>query len=95
MRNFKITNSKAQPCRKCLGGRKRLQTITLMTWLGDDLITVPDFPAWVCDLCGHRIYDSHAMAQLSLLLNPDAGTPVQPGFPHSATDSTVNTAPPA
>ncbi len=95
MRNFKITNSKAQPCRKCLGGRKRLQTITLMTWLGDDLITVPDFPAWVCDLCGHRIYDSHAMAQLSLLLNPDAGTPVQPGFPHSATDSTVNTSPPA
>lgn len=70
-------NHESYPCQKCQGGRKHRQTITLMTWLGDDLITVPDFPAWICDLCGHRLYDSHALAQLSLLLNPDVGTPIQ------------------
>ena len=73
-------NLETQSCQKCQGGRKHLQTITLMTWLGDDLITVPDFPAWICDLCGHRLYDTHALAQLSLLLNPDAGTPVHKSF---------------
>ena len=84
-----------QPCHKCQGGHKHLQTITLMTWLGDDLITVPDFPAWICDLCGHRIYDSHALAQLSLLLNPDAGTPVQPGFRSAGKKPPANIPPPA
>lgn len=53
-----------------------LNSATLMTWLGNDLITVPNFPAWICDLCGYRSYDSQALAQLSLLLNPEAGTPV-------------------
>jgi len=49
-----------------------------MTWLGNELITVPDFPAWVCDICGHRTYDGEALTQLSMLLNPEAGTPIQP-----------------
>jgi YgiT-type zinc finger domain-containing protein len=86
-------NLETQPCHKCQGGRKNLQTITLMTWLGDDLITVPDFPAWICDLCGHRLYDSHALAQLSLLLNPDAGTPVQPSLHRPGKKPPVNTPP--
>lgn len=70
----------SQPCLNCQGGRKHMQSVTLMTWLGNDLITVPNFPAWICDLCGHRNYDNQALAQLSMLLNPDAGTPVQPAF---------------
>ncbi len=68
----------SQSCFNCHGGRARLRSATLMTWLGDDLITVPNFPAWICDLCGHCTYDTHALAELSLLLNPEAGTPVQP-----------------
>ncbi len=67
-----------QPCLRCQGGIKKLGSATLMTWLGNDLITVPNFPAWICDLCGHRTFDSHALAQLSMLLNPEAGTPIQP-----------------
>lgn len=59
-----------------------------MTWLGNDLITVPNFPAWVCDLCGHRNYDTQALAQLSLLLNPDAGTPIQPRQADNGSPST-------
>ena len=87
------TDHENHSCQKCQGGRKQLQTITLMTWLGDDLITVPDFPAWVCDLCGHRIYDSHALAQLSLLLNPDAGTPIQPNLNNTTPKPSANVPP--
>lgn len=61
------------PCRECQAGHLRLQYITYFTWLGDDLITVPDFPAWVCDVCGRREYDSHAINRLNLLLTPNAG----------------------
>ncbi len=84
-----------KPCMHCQGGRKRLQSATLMTWFGDDLITVPNFPAWICDMCGHRTYDVHALAQLSLLLNPDAGTPVQPSVQPMNKKPTANTPPPA
>jgi len=49
--------------------------VTYFTWLGGELITVPDFPAWVCDVCGRRDYDPQALRQLSLLLNPAAGKP--------------------
>jgi len=65
-----------------------------MTWLGDDLITVPSFPAWICDICGHCSYDSHALAQLSLLLNPEAGTPVQPHLNPVEKQPRTNTPPP-
>ncbi len=47
--------------------------VTYFTWLGDDLVTVPDFPAWVCDVCHRREYDMQALNQLSLLLSPNAG----------------------
>lgn len=75
------TNHESHPCPKCQGGQIHIGKATLMTWLGNDLITVPDFPAWICDFCGHRAYDSHALAELSLLLNPQAGTPIQPPSP--------------
>lgn len=49
--------------------------VTYLTWLGDELVTVPDFPAWVCDVCHRREYDLAALNQLSLLLSPSAGKP--------------------
>jgi YgiT-type zinc finger domain-containing protein len=65
------------PCRECPSGRMHRQLVTYITWLGNELITVPDFPAWVCDVCGLRIYDGHALNRLSLLLSPNAGRPTQ------------------
>ena len=53
------------------------QYLTYFTWLGDELITVPDFPAWVCDVCGKREYDLQALSQLNLLLTPNAGKGAQ------------------
>ena len=63
------------PCIECQAGLMRRVFVTYFTWLGDELITVPDFPAWRCDLCGRREYDMKALNQLSLLLNPNAGSP--------------------
>ena len=62
-------------CAECQAGQMRRQFITYFTWLGDELITVPNFPAWVCDVCGKRDYDTHAVNRLNLLLNPNAGRP--------------------
>ncbi len=83
-------SQRSQPCPKCQGGRKRFRSATFMTWLGNDLITVPNFPAWICDICGHRSYDSHALAELSMLLNPNAGTPIHPKPPDSTLPSSNN-----
>jgi len=55
----------------------RQHSITYFTWLGDELISVPDFPAWVCDVCGRREYDPQALNRLSLLLSPNAGKPTR------------------
>ncbi len=52
-----------------------LRFITYFTWLGPELITVPNFPAWVCDMCGKREYDEKAISWLTMLLNPNAGKP--------------------
>lgn len=63
------------PCSECQTGQMRRRYVTYFTWLGDELITVPDFPAFVCDVCKRREYDYRALNRLSLLLNPGAGRP--------------------
>lgn len=65
----------AYACNECQAGVMRLDFITYFTWLGDELVTVPNFPAWVCDVCGRREYDSRAVSWLTTLLNPTAGHP--------------------
>jgi hypothetical protein len=34
---------------------------------------VPNFPAWVCDVCGRREYDEKSISWLTMLLSPEAG----------------------
>ncbi len=63
------------PCTECQAGVMRLRSITYFTWLGGDLITVPNFPAWICDMCGRREYDEKAISWLTMLLDPNAGKP--------------------
>ena len=65
------------PCNECAAGIMHMRQITYFTWLGEELITVPNFPAWVCDMCGKREYDERAIAWLTMLLNPNAGKPTQ------------------
>lgn len=65
------------PCNECPAGVMHERQITYFTWLGDELITVPNFPAWVCDLCGKREYDGRAISVLTMILNPEAGKPTR------------------
>lgn len=60
-------------CLECQTGVLRLEYITYFTWLNQELVTVPNFPAWVCDVCGRREYDAKAITWLNTLLNPEAG----------------------
>lgn len=60
-------------CPECQTGKMHLQHLTYFTWLNEELITAPNFPAWVCDVCGKRAYDPRAVQWLNTLLNPDAG----------------------
>jgi YgiT-type zinc finger domain-containing protein len=60
-------------CTECQAGMMHLQHITYFTWLDEELVTVPNFPAWVCDLCGRREYDSRAISWLVTILNPETG----------------------
>ncbi len=61
-------------CPECHSGILRLQYITYFTWLNDELITVPNFPAWICDICGNREYDPKAIIWLNTLINHEART---------------------
>ena len=78
----------SQPCNNCQAGQMHLRYVTYFTWLAEELVAVPNFPAWVCDMCGKREYDPRAINQLSLLLSPNAGKPThkrrkaQPRRPH-------------
>lgn len=66
---------KSFPCNECQAGVMRLQHITYFTWLGEELVTVPNFPAWICDFCGRREYDERAISWLTAMLSPETGKP--------------------
>jgi YgiT-type zinc finger domain-containing protein len=59
-------------CPECQAGVMRLRLLTYFTWLNEELVTVPNFPAWVCDVCGRREYDGRAISRLNTLLNHEA-----------------------
>lgn len=65
------------PCSECASGLMRMRFITYFTWLNEELITVQNFPAWVCDVCGRREYDEKAISWLTMILDPNAGRPTQ------------------
>ncbi len=71
-------------CERCQTGHLQLRRVTLADWMGDAFVTVPNFPAWVCDVCGHREYDAEALEHLQAVLGPQAAlrrhrTAVRPG----------------
>lgn len=61
------------PCPECHSGVMHLHYKTYFTWLNEELVTVQNFPAWICDMCGRREYDSRAINWLNTLLNPLTG----------------------
>ncbi len=63
------------PCNECQAGMMHLRFVTYFTWMAEEPIMVPNFPAWICDVCGRREYDEKSLSWLTTLLNPDAGKP--------------------
>lgn len=61
------------PCPECQVGALRPANVSYMTRIQGQLVTVPDFPAWVCDVCGRREYDEAALTELRAML--EGGTP--------------------
>jgi len=61
-------------CPECQAGILRLQHITYFAQMSGEYIAVPEFPAWVCDVCGRREYDHRALSWLNVLLDPQTGS---------------------
>lgn len=55
-------------CVNCQTGIRKIRHITYFTWYGNHMITVPNFPARVCDMCGISEYDTQAVQLLNSLL---------------------------
>jgi YgiT-type zinc finger domain-containing protein len=55
-------------CPACQVGNYHLKLVTYYAWHKNNLITVPDFPSWVCDVCSRVEYDEKAVSQLKSLL---------------------------
>ncbi len=70
------------PCPQCQAGLLHLRYVTYFTYLGKEMLTVPNFPAWVCDVCGYLEYDQRALGYLNTLLSPllqsEEASPAQP-----------------
>ena len=64
-------------CVECHVGMMHSKHITYFTYIQNELITVPNFLAWVCDVCGRREYDVQSIHWLNMLLDPNAGKATQ------------------
>lgn len=63
-----MTSQPHQHCPLCRIGTFRRKQVSYFKFRGGQLVSVPDFPAWVCDVCQHREYDPTALAELNFLL---------------------------
>lgn len=62
-------------CPECQAGVLQITHVTYFTHVIGEMITVPDFPAWICDICGYQEYDSRALSWLYVLLDPSTARP--------------------
>lgn len=65
--------AESYPCPQCQAGMLRMEYLTFFTQVQGEMITVPNFPAWVCDMCGYREDDARAQNWLFVLLTPRTG----------------------
>jgi YgiT-type zinc finger domain-containing protein len=58
-------------CDYCRVGVRRQRTSTLVRWVGDRPVLVPNIVVWVCDMCGDTLHDMDMIDRLTLLLGND------------------------
>jgi YgiT-type zinc finger domain-containing protein len=78
-----LTAESVYPCPECQVGALRGANVSYITHVHGRLVTVPDFPAWVCDVCGRREYDEAALAELRAMLESGAPPRRRPTRPIS------------
>jgi YgiT-type zinc finger domain-containing protein len=69
----------AYVCPECQTGSLQPRRVVFAHWYGGQFITIPNFPGWVCDVCGAREYDPAALEQLQMLLGTELDLRRQPG----------------
>jgi hypothetical protein len=67
--------SASESCPECQVGTLREGAVPYYAVLEGTLITVPSFPAWICDVCRHCEYDESALEELRAVLGPSAQLP--------------------
>ena len=75
------SEEKNYTCKSCHAGHVSVRQVAYFTWIGGELITVPEFPAWICDMCGMKEYDQRALSWLNIILSPDTGHKKHPVRP--------------
>ena len=73
-------------CLTCHIGTLQRKLAPYAGWHGDNFVVIPALPAWLCDVCGERMYDQAALDTLLSLIGPpspisdeEAAADVQPG----------------
>lgn len=80
------------PCPACQVGRLHLRLVTYSHVYGETLVSVPNTPAWECDVCHTLQYDTHSVQRIEALID-QAGPP--PNRHHSRPRTRVTAKPPA
>ncbi|MCC7361739.1 MAG: YgiT-type zinc finger protein [Anaerolineales bacterium] len=60
-------------CLHCQMGTLQLRRVVFAQWFGGQFVTMPNFPGWVCDVCGEAEYDAVALEQINTLLGAELG----------------------
>jgi YgiT-type zinc finger domain-containing protein len=64
-----------ETCPECQVGTLKPGMVPYYAKLEGTLVQVPNFPAWICDVCRHCEYDEDALEALRLILGPAAHIP--------------------
>lgn len=56
-------------CQECRVGRYRPLARVYIYWVGQQIISFPNAPAFVCDVCKHTYYDTHFLNSMEFLLD--------------------------
>lgn len=67
-----MTPVHATTCPHCQTGTLGLQRVVYARWYGPHFVTIPNFPGWLCDVCGSLEYDEAALEQVRLVLGREA-----------------------
>ncbi len=59
-------------CPRCFVGRYRLDTAVYICMYDDKLLSMPNMPAYHCDICGYSEFDESALWRLQELLGEGA-----------------------